>query len=288
MARTIEQIKSEITEAWLNNATLQTTYGFAPNSEWGRVFSKVSLENILVYIIAASMWMHEKLFDTHKAEVEDYIAQMKPHTLRWYVNKVKAFRAGQDLIEGTDQYSDEGLTDEDIDALQVVRFAAATESEATIYIKVATENGTQKAPISAEQLAGLKAYIAEVKDAGVRVDFVNEQGSLLRLQLVIYYNPMVLDSRGQNLSTGTKPVEDAISSYIENLPFNGEYRNDRLIDALQAVEGVEQPELTGVEESYDGATFLPVNARTTPYAGYYDYSRSEINITYLPYEPYAN
>lgn len=284
MARKIETIKQEITSAWMNNEILAAAYSFAIGSDFLSTFSKVSLENIICYIMAAAIWTHEKLFDAHQAEVEDYIAQMKPHTLRWYVNKVKAFRAGQELIEGTDRYDDTGLSEEEMTAMQPVKFAAASESAATVYIKVATETGGAKQPITTEQQAGLKSYIAEVKDAGVRVELINEAGSKLRLKMDVYYNPMVLDSTGTHLANGNKPVEEAIKAYIENLPFNGEYRNSELIDAIQAVEGVEIPELLSVAQSYDGVNYENINAKATPYSGYYVYEQENITITYRPYE----
>lgn len=284
MARTIEQIKNEITEAWMNSETLAAAYGYTVGDSFLSAYSKVSVENIICYIMAAAIWTHEKLFDAHRAEVDETIAQMKPHSLRWYVNKVKAFRAGQNLIDGTDGYDNAGLSDEDIEAMQPVKFASASESEATVYIKVATETGGVKAPISADQLAGLNQYITEVKDAGVRVDIINEPASKLRLSIDIYYNPMVLSSTGLHFANGNYPVKEAIKAYIENLPFNGEYRNSALIDTLQEVDGVVIPELISAEESYDGENYTTVNTKAVPYAGYYVYEDENITINYTPYE----
>src|SRR5574344_959425 len=104
MARTIDTIKNEITEAWMNSEALASAYGYTIGDSFLLTFSKVSVENIICYIMAAAIWTHEKLFDAHRAEVDESITQMKPHSLRWYVNKVKAFRAGQNLIDGTDGY----------------------------------------------------------------------------------------------------------------------------------------------------------------------------------------
>ena len=212
MARTITQIKSELTTAFMADTTLAASYGFTPGADFDKTFSKVSIENILLYIVAAALWTHERLFDEHRAEVENTIAQLKPHTLRWYVSKVKQFREGQPLIDGTDQYDDTGLTDDDIAQRQVVHFAAATEAATTVYIKVATDNGGVKQPLTTDQLNGLKAYIAEVKDAGVRVEVINEPAYHLQLSLVVYYDPMVLSPQGMHLQQGGYPVNDAIKS----------------------------------------------------------------------------
>ncbi len=278
--RTIEEIKKSITEAWMKDQTLAAAYGFSEGSDWP--FSKVSIENTLCYIVAAAIWTHERLFDAHQAEITDLVAQKKPHSLRWYVDKVKQFRAGVPLADDSDEYAD-GMTDDEIEASQVVKFAAANESSGMVYIKVATESGGTKSPLTAEQVEGLKEYIAEVKDAGVRVEVINQPACSLRLQLDIHYNPMVLDGSGNNISTGVNSVKTAIEAYISNLPFNGEYRNSALIDALQAVDGVVIPELTAATESYDGVTWTTINAKAQPYSGYYRYDATGSTINYIPY-----
>lgn len=283
MARTLQQIKQELAESFMADTTLAAKYGFTAGASFDTTFSKVSIENILIFIVAAAIWTHEKLFDTHKAEVEDIIARMKPHTLRWYVDKVKLYRHGQPLIEGTDQYDDTGLTDEDIAARQVVHFAAATEAAATVYIKVATSESNAKQPLSPDQLEGLKAYIHEVKDAGVRVQIINEAACRLRLDVIVYYDPMVLNGQGMDSETHY-PVNEAIKSYIENLPFNGEYSNMALTDTLQKVEGVVIPEIVSASESYDGEAFTLINVKATPYSGYYIFDEDDVNINYMPYE----
>lgn len=282
MARTTAQIKQELTTAFMADETLAAKYGFAVGDSFEATFSKVSIENVLLYIVAAAIGVHERIFDTHRAEIEDIIAQQKPHTLRWYVNKVKLYRQGQSLIEGTDQYDDTGLTDEDIAARRIVHFAAATEAEATIYIKVAHDSGGTKTPLTADQLAGLQAYIAEVKDAGVRVDIINEEASHLQLNIVIYYDPMVLNAEGMNLQTGEYPVNDAIKSYIENLPFNSEYSNTALTDVLQQVEGVRIPEIKEAVEVH-GDQPDPIDVKTIPYSGYYVFDAADLTIDYRPY-----
>lgn len=283
MARTLQQIKQELAESFMADTTLAAKYGFTAGAQFDTTFSKVSIENILIFIVAAAIWTHEKLFDTHKAEVEDIIARMKPHTLRWYVDKVKLYRHGQPLIDGTDQYDDTGLTDEDIAARQVVHFAAATEAAATVYIKVATSENNAKQPLSQDQLDGLKAYIHEVKDAGVRVQVINEAACKLRLDIIVYYDPMVMNAQGVD-GNGHYPVNEAVKSYIENLPFNGEYSNMALTDTLQKVEGVVIPEVVAAEESYDGLNYTAIDVKTTPYSGYYVFEENNIHIDYRPYE----
>lgn len=278
--RTIEEIKKSITQAWMNDKTLAKAYGYEVGASWP--FSTVSIENAICYIVAAAIYTHERLFYDHYTEVSDLLAQKKPHSLRWYVNKVKAFRAGYSLPDDSDEYA-ETLTDDQLAACQVVKFAAATESDGVVYVKVAAANGDTKQPLTTDQANGLKEYITEVKDAGVRVELINERACQLRLNLVIYYNPMTLNGSGQNLTTGENPVEAAINDYISNLPFNGEYRNASLIDALQQVDGVVIPELNSASESYDGVEFTQIDAKAQPYSGYYEYDATGSTINYIAY-----
>lgn len=286
MARTIIDIKAEMGAEFVANTTLRNLYELDVTKTFDEQFSRTSLESIFLYIVAAAIWTLEKLFDTHRTEVDEQIRQLKPHSKRWYENKAMAFRAGQALINGTDTYDNTDLTDEQIAAMQVVKYAAVTEAAATVYIKVAGGTETAKQPIADEELDGLRAYVKEIKDAGVRVELINQPADRMKLSLLVYYNPMVLNGAGEHLGNGSKPVEDAVKNYIENLPFNGEFRTDQLIDRLQAADGVILPELTSAQGSNNGgASYEEIIARATPNAGYYKiYEPTDLTIDYQPYE----
>ena len=105
----------------------------------------------------------------------------------------------------------------------------------------------------------MEAYFAEIKDAGVRIDVVNKEGDPFGCEVDIYYDAMLTPE------TVKTDCEAAIKSYIENLPFNGEYTNMALVDALQGVEGVKVVEFVGASTT-DGAA---INARYVPDAGYF-------------------
>ena len=267
----------------MQDTNLATKYGFEVGADFNNTFSKVSIESLILYIIAASIWTLEKLFDTHTAEVTDYIATMKPHSLRWYVEKAKAFMYGVPLINGTDQHNTEGMTDEQINQAKIVTFAACTEANATLYLKVAKAG---PAPLTTDEKAAFVAYLHEIKDAGVRIDVISEHGDYLNLNMVIYYDPLLINANGENKATGNKVVEDAIKAYIENIPFNGEFRKNELEDAIQAVEGVVMVELGVVEHSETGedGTFEEVIPYCKPTSGYFKFDHADLSgVTYQPY-----
>lgn len=283
MARTIDTINNDLKQAFMQDTTLAEKYGFTAGANFADTFNRFSIESIILYIVAASIWTLEKLFDTHTAEVTDYIATMKPHSLRWYVEKAKAFMYGVPLIDGSDQYDTINLTDEQIAEKKIVTFAACTEANATLYLKVAKAG---PAPLTADEKAAFVAYLHEIKDAGVRIDVISENGDYLKLQMVIYYDPLLINANGESKGTGNKVVEDAIKNYIENIPFNGEFRKNELEDAIQAVDGVVMVEFERAEhsETGDDDTFEEVIPYCKPTSGYFKFANADLSgITYQPY-----
>lgn len=286
MAREIKEIKDEMTAEFKSNPAVVEKYGLDTKKSFDAQFSKASIESILFYVFAFCAWTVEKLFDTHKAEVTNYIDEMKPHSLRWYVNKVKEFRFGQSLIADTDQYDDTGLTDEDIATMQIVKYASAEETNGALYVKVAKDNAGVRGQLTEDEVNALTSYMNEVKDAGVRIYIRNAPAVDFKIDITIYYNPQVLNDNGESLIDGGTPVVDAIKDYIENLPFNGEFRNVELIDRLQQVNGVVIPELEGTYSRITNEdNYSPINAKEKSYSGYYAYD--SVN-SQVKFEPYAN
>ena len=285
MARTIDTINNDLKQAFMQDTTLAEKYGFTAGANFADTFSRFSIESIILYIVAASIWTLEKLFDTHTAEVTDYIATMKPHSLRWYVEKAKAFMYGVPLIDGSDQHDTTNLTDEQIAEKKIVTFAACTEANATLYLKVAKAG---PAPLTTDEKAAFVAYLHEIKDAGVRIDVISENGDYLKLQMVIYYDPLLINANGESKGTGNKVVEDAIKNYIENIPFNGEFRKNELEDAIQAVDGVVMVEFERAEhsETGDDDTFEEVIPYCKPTSGYFKFANADLSG--ITYQPYAN
>ncbi|MDY3337783.1 nucleotidyltransferase [Riemerella anatipestifer] len=278
MARSIEEIQQEILTAKENEPALQEL-----NST-----SKTSIWRLWVYITAFAIWVLEKLFDTHKAEVSEALRQLKPHTARWYRNKALVFQYGFDLLEDSDQFDNEGHDPEQVEASKIIKYSAVVEStdESRLIIKIATEQGEELQPINADQKATFEAYLSEIKDAGIKVTVINYRPDILRLQMKIYRDPLVLDQNGQSILTGKKPVEDAIKSYLKKLPFNGELVLAHLIDELQKVEGVRIPHILLAESKWidasvnDYGSFQPIDVKTIPISGYFKIENFE-NISYV-------
>lgn len=279
MARTIAEIKKEITDVFLTNGTIMALYGVNPEKSFEDQFSKMSLESILFHVIATCIWTLEKLFDRHRQEITELINELRPHSLRWYANKAKAYRDGYSLVPDTDRYDDTGLSDEAIRSAQVVKYAAVEERSAIVFIKVAGGEEGDRHPLTDDQAAGLKEYFMEVKDAGVRLQIINEIPNEFDLDIDVYYNPQVFDKELKDKNNQEKKVHNLIASFVENLPFNGEYRNSALIAALLGLEGIELVDLK--EARVDG---VPIQAKCIPEHGYFHVNKETLGINAIAYE----
>lgn len=279
MARSINEIKEEAQQEFMKNGGAAERYGFEPGANFGDYFGAVSVENILLYVWAVCAWTVEQLVDRHRVEVKLQLDELTPHRPKWYRDKVLEFMCGKELIADTDRYDTEGMSVSEIEAARVVKHAVATESRdsSLLTIKVAGEKNGKREPLSEDEENKLELYIGEIKDAGVRVKIVNITPGRFDCRVDVYYNPLL------DCETVREACAEAIKRYVENLPFNGEYTNMGLIDALQEVEGVRIAELvSAVVEEVNGDGPVAINARLTPAAGYLE--AGEIIVNMLAYE----
>jgi hypothetical protein len=272
---TVKEIKDSMTSMWTSDANVQSTYGLDASKTFEEQFSSVSLESIWFYVVAFCVWTLERLFDRHKNDVEEMIKNIVPHRSKWYAMKALSFMKDKTLIEDSDIYDVSTMLEEDITAAHVIKHAVAIESPdaSLLTIKIAGESGGERVPLDVDTETQFSGYMTEIKDAGVRIAIINAVADKFDAEIDIYYDPVLLS---ENVETA---VRGAIKNYIENLPFNGEYSNMRLVDAVQSVEGVKIVEL--LSAGYFSANeVLPtaINARAIPYAGYFSINNLVINM----------
>lgn len=246
--------------------------------------SKVAVYNLLAYIVAVVITSLENLFDAHKKEVNDTISILKPHSVQWYREKALKFQFGQNLIPDTDQYDNTGLTDQQVLALQIIKQAAVTEIDGKVRIKVATEIVGELAPLNVGQQSAFKDYIQKVKDAGVKIIDDSLPADSLKLQIDIFYNPLVLRSDGSRIDgNDIDPVKKALKAYLRELPFNGEYANSKLVDKLQLVDGVVYPAIKNAQAKYGLFPFTVIDEKYIPDAGYLRVADVDLILNYREY-----
>lgn len=283
MARTVsviqEEIKSVVAADPVLSARLTST-------------SATAIWNLFTYVFAFGANVVERLYDVFVSDVKDIIATQKPHTLRWYVEKVKAFQYGYSLPIDTDVYDNSALTDSEVTASKIVKYAAATRSRRNngrvyLRIKAAKEVGGDLGQMSNPEKVALDDYVFRIADAGVDYEIDSLPADKLKQKWTIYYDPELITDAGDRIDgTVSLPVKNGIKDYLKNLPFNGEYRTTYHQDAVQKIEGVVDCKLTQCQVSYGALDYTTVDVSYTPDAGYMRfYLDSDLEITYVPLSP---
>lgn len=278
MARTIVEIQQEI----FNNISANENLVELTSQ------SKSAIYRLFVFIVSFSIWILEKLFDTHKAELSKMLFEQKSGTLPWYRTMALDFQYGFDLVVDSDKFNNTNATVEQIEASKIVKYAAVSEGtqDSRVIIKIAGETNGVLAPITNPQRDAFDECINEVRFAGVNVTVINYLPDRLYLTIQIYRDPLLLDENGNSILNGGKPVETAIKEFMKELPFDGQLVLAHLTDKLQQVEGVKIPHILAVQSSWiDPAingygTPQPINVRAIPESGYYEIVNFD-NITYV-------
>lgn len=274
-ARTISEIKEGITAEFMRNVDVARAYGFEPGASFSQQFSKVSVESLLFYIMASATWTLEQLFSLHREEVELRIATLTPHRPRWYRDKVLGFMKGRDLAPDSDEYDTTGLLPSEIAREKVVKHAHVAENaDASILtIKVAGESQQKKVPLDAVTEQQLSAYIAEIKDAGVRIALVNQPADTLAITLDVGHSKLI------DVPTLRDKITAAARSYIEDIPFGGQYAHSELAAAVRGIEGVRSVTTGGTATAHGNVLATSINESYTPASGYFSLNQLTLNLT---------
>lgn len=237
MARTIQEIKKTMTDQFMNDSTLRSAYGITgENATWEGTFSTVSIENILIYIVAVCAYSLEVMFDAFRKDVDEQIAQNIVPTVRWYHTQALQFQYGDGLVY--DEQA-EAFKYPVIDlAKRVVKYCAVKDRGGSIQILVSGESGGLPSVLSNDVMSAFKSYMNGVKIAGVILDIRSLPADDIQIYAQVQVNPLQIDNTGRKISDGSYPVRDAIVTYLQNIVYGGTFNKTKCVDAIQQVDGV--------------------------------------------------
>lgn len=252
MARTVAEIKKQMTDAFMADATIREKYGLRENDTWSSCFSSVSLENIIFFIIAACSHVLEVIFDEYVNTVDEKIKTAVVASVPWYYKIAKAFQYGDSLVlnEDTQQYGYATIDE----SKQVVKYAAVRDRGTSVQILVSGEKDGKPVALSNSVLTVFKEYMNRVKVAGVVLSIRSKNADKIIVKAKIYVDSLILNSDGTQLSDGSKPVEDAINTYLGGIVYGGTFNKTKLITAILGVEGVNDVEIGDCSYMEDGGT----------------------------------
>lgn len=280
-----------MTSAFIADETIIERYELDPSKNFEQQFSKVSVENIWFNVMSFALWMFERIFDKHKSDINNVIAESRIHTAKWYRGMALNFMLGYNLND-SDQYDTTGLTDEEIAAAKIITNAAPVKMKGYLRMKVVKSSGQELAPLTPSELNAFQSYMNYVTDAGTYVIATTGIADDLKLTLNVYYNDRILAGDGSRLDgTDINPVLNAIKDYLKSIRFNGSFIESKLEGEIEAVEGVSMVKVVGAWSKYGSydydSTINPnagkINEIRVADAGYMKLDEANTIINYIAF-----
>lgn len=275
MARSLQEITGHIKERFVANGALQELYGLTPGKTFDEQFSKVSIEARLIDVFASAAQVLERIWDAFRIETEAVVDGSYVTSEAWYYRKALEFQKGDALTYNEKSYRYEyAVMDETKRVVKNVAIRQVMDEDVT-KLKVYFSDA-QKQPLTGDVRAAFESYMREIGAAGTHYLFVSEVPDALRVHLHIYYDALVMDSSGERLEGGGKPVEEAIEAYLNGLEYGGVFYASKLVDVIQQAEGVKDVTLDGTTWQGNNAQRRRIDAQS----GAFVYVRQEGDITY--------
>ena len=282
MARTTEEIYNsivtEITSYTVLAGLISVPDDFQTFTDEVTSNSKVGVARHIIYGVSYAIHTIEVMYDKLKAEIEALGAAMIPQTDRWMVYQTKAFQYGDALVWDGTKYTYAAITT----ANQIVAQCAVITVEGKVLIKVAKDAGGSLSPLTVGERDALTAYWNLIRAAGTNFQVISEVADDLAVNIDVVYDPLVMNSDGTLRSDGTtKPVDEAITSYLPGLSFNGRFWTDKLVDAIQAAEGVTSVDVNDIQAKYGLLSYTLVDVYYDSFAGHMAIDSGSSTINYL-------
>lgn len=242
MARSVSEIKRQMTDAFMADADIREKYGFNEGDRFDDKFSSVSLENILFFIVAAALYVMETMMDAFRADVDETVRTAVVASVPWYHEIALAFQDGDELK--FDEVTLSYRYEKEDESKRIVKFASVRDMGSSVQMLVSKSEDGVPATLSAEELTRFKKYMQRVKVAGVILGIKSLPSDSIRINVKVVVDGLVYNQDGTLVRDGsTKPVEEAIKTYLRNIVYGGTFNKTKLVDAIQGAEGVKDVEL---------------------------------------------
>ena len=226
MSRTLTEIYNEAVET--RNKYLELTE--LTND------SKMSIINAFTWVTAAAIYSFETLLDVFTTDIAKPVTQRINGTSAYYANAMLKWQYGDDLIindEGTAfHYATEDTTKRLITHVSYQEYYNEEFKDNILILKVASGEGRSLSQLSDEELIAARAYLNQIKFAGVKCNVVSRRGDVLVPRLTVYYDGAITKEELYD------NIDTALIDFIVNMKFDSLVYSQKIIDAIQKVEHV--------------------------------------------------
>ena len=198
--------------------------------------SKMSIINAFTWVTAAAIYSFETLLDVFTTDIAKTFTQRINGTSAYYANAMLKWQYGDDLIindEGTAfHYATEDTTKRLITHVSYQEYYNEEFKDNILILKVASGEGRSLSQLSDEELIAARAYLNQIKFAGVKCNVVSRRGDVLVPRVTVYYDGAITKEELYD------NIDTALIDFIVNMKFDSLVYSQKIIDAIQKVEHV--------------------------------------------------
>lgn len=239
--------------------------------------SKVAVWRLWAFITAVAINVFEVIHDQHVAWIENRAKQIPTGTTIWYHEQSLLFQFGDVLTWNGLQFVYDPITP----ANRIVSLASVVDQGFQNRIKAAKLSGGLPVALSVAELSAFQGYWNQKRFAGTAMLITSNDGDDLKTDYFIKYDALILAPDGSLLSNpAIFPVEDAIESYIQDLPFDGVLSLMKLTDSIQGASGVLDVTLNAANSKFGLQPYSLINKEYLPDAGYLVLDKTNSIFTY--------
>lgn len=198
--------------------------------------SKMSIINAISWTTSSAIYAFESLLNTFMLDVAKALNGRINGTPMYYANALLKFQYGDNLIVSDDgtsfQYSNIDESKRVITSVSYEEIYKEEYKDNVLSLKCAKGTGDNIQQLSEDELIAARAYINQIKFAGVKTEVVSRKGDVLIPRLTVYYDGAV------SLSDLYDAIDKSLFDFFSNMGFDSTLYAQKVIDAIQSTEHV--------------------------------------------------
>lgn len=238
--------------------------------------SPVSVWRAMKSVFAFGAFALEKMLSEFKNDVFKNIKDQQIGTKLWYLEQIKAFQYGDLLIvsSGKIRYA------QDHADKRIIATAGLKDGDTpgSLVVK-ALKSGAQV--LSADELAAFSLYLHQIKIAGTKIILQSLPANKIKLTLTAELDRQRFDDNGRLLGQNAPVIKDAITAFLQKIPFDGVFYLSKLEDALQSIEGVIDIHIAAAHYTDSAGDWQPLERKYEAPSGHLSLDEDASTITYI-------
>lgn len=198
--------------------------------------SKMSIINAITWVTSATIYSFETLLDVFMTDIATVFNSRINGTPAYYANAMLKWQYGDSLSVNEDgtafSYAVEDVTKRLITHVSYQEYYSEEYKDDILILKVATGEGDALTRLSDEELIAARAYLNQIKFAGVKCNVVSRKGDVLVPRVTVYYDGAVSKEELYDA------IDAALTQFIIDMKFDSLIYAQKVIDAIQSVEHV--------------------------------------------------